>query len=190
MKWIRPWGKNWVPFQRRDLVRIKILKKNASSGEGEGYKQTGPVINESIGNGHVFDHPAASPDLSLIIFFHLEWAPAASSCTYNFAKIISVPHLPRIFIANTLTDRFHGPWKIPTTPRTYHFIEQNILDWNRKTGVLRRVEQQLVFNCSQKITQSSAILWTLLLSNEKNTLKFRIKVSLNPILSPYSIISR
>lgn len=138
MKWIRPWGKNWVPFQRRDLVRIKILKKNASSGEGEGYKQTGPVINESIGNGHVFDHPAASPDLSLIIFFHLEWAPAASSCTYNFAKIISVPHLPRIFIANTLTDRFHGPWKIPTTPRTYHFIEQNILDWNRKTGVTSR----------------------------------------------------
>lgn len=138
MKWIRPWGKNWVPFQRRDLVRIKILKKNASSGEGEGYKQTGPVINESIGNGHVFDHPAASPDLSLIIFFHLEWAPAASSCTYNFAKIISVPHLPRIFIANTLTDRFHGPWKIPTTPRTYHFIEQNILDWNRKAGVTSR----------------------------------------------------
>lgn len=138
MKWIRPWGKNWVPFQRRDLVRIKILKKNASSGEGEGYKQTGPVINESIGNGHVFDHPAASPDLSLIIFFHLEWAPAASSRTYNFAKIISVPHLPRIFIANTLTDRFHGPWKIPTTPRTYHFIEQNILDWNRKTGVTSR----------------------------------------------------
>lgn len=104
---------------------------------GGGYKQTGPVINESIGNGHVFDHPA-SPDLSLIIFFHLEWAPAASSRTYNFAKIISVPHLPRIFIANTLTDRFHGPWKIPTTPRTYHFIEQNILDWNRKTGVTSR----------------------------------------------------
>lgn len=105
---------------------------------GGGYKQTGPVINESIGNGHVFDHPAASPDLSLIIFFHLEWAPAASSRTYNFAKIISVPHLPRIFIANTLTDRFHGPWKIPTTPRTYHFIEQNILDWNRKAGVTSR----------------------------------------------------
>lgn len=88
---------------------------------GGGYKQTGPVINESIGNGHVFDHPAASPDLSLIIFFHLEWAPAASSRTYNFAKIISVPHLPRIFIANTLTDRFHGPWKIP------HYSEHIIL---------------------------------------------------------------
>lgn len=124
---------------------------------GGGYKQTGPVINESIGNGHVFDHPAASPDLSLIIFFHLEWAPAASSRTYNFAKIISVPHLPRIFIANTLTDRFHGPWKIP------HYSEHIILS-NKISSigivkpVLHRVEQQLVFNCSQKITQSSAIL--------------------------------
>lgn len=50
------------------------------------------------------------------------------------------------------------PMENPPLLRTYHFIEQNILDWNRKTGVLRRVEQQLVFNCSQKITQSSAIL--------------------------------
>ena len=160
MKWIRPWGKNWVPFQRRDLVRIKILKKNASSGEGEGYKQTGPVINESIGNGHVFDHPAASPDLSLIIFFHLEWAPA--------------------FMA-------HG--KSPL-PREHIILSNKISSIGIVKPVLHRVEQQLVFNCSQKITQSSAILWTLLLSNEKNTLKFRIKVSLNPILSPYSIISR
>lgn len=140
-------GKNWVPFQRRDLVRIKILKKNASSGRG--YKQTGPVINESIENATFSTIPRFIVDY----IFPPRMAPAASSRTYNFAKIISVAHLPRIFIANTLTDRFHGPWKIPTT-RTYHFIEQNILDWIIVKPVLRRVEQTARFNCSQKITNS------------------------------------
>lgn len=158
---------------------------------GRGYKQTGPVINESIGNGHVFDHPA-SPDLSLIIFFHLEWAPAASSRTYNFAKIISVPHLPRIFIANTLTDRFHGPWKIP------HYSEHIILSNKISSiGIVKPVCYVVSNNSSFSIARrklrnrpQSFDRGTLLLSNEKNTLKFRIKVSLNPILSLYSIISR
>lgn len=137
-------GKNWVPFQRRDLVRIKILKKNASSGRG--YKQTGPVINESIENATFSTIPRFIVDY----IFPPRMAPAASSRTYNFAKIISVAHLPRIFIANTFTDRFHGPWKIPTT-RTYHFIEQNILDWIIVKPVLRRVEQQLVSIARRKL---------------------------------------
>lgn len=48
-------GKNWVPFQRRDLVRIKILKKNASSERG--YKQTRPRYKWIDRKRHVFDHP-------------------------------------------------------------------------------------------------------------------------------------
>lgn len=113
---------------------------------GGGINRPGPVINESIENATFSTIPRFIVDY----IFPPRMAPAASSRTYNFAKIISVAHLPRIFIANTLTDRFHGPWKIPTT-RTYHFIEQNILDWIIVKPVLRRVEQQLVSIARRKL---------------------------------------
>lgn len=111
-------------------------------------------------------------------------APATSSRTYNFAKIISVAHLPRIFIANALiATAFTGHGKSPLTIE--HIILSNKISWIGTVvkPVLRSCRTTSRFNCSQKITNRPRILWTL--SNEKNTPKFAYWSHLNPILSPY-----
>lgn len=97
---------------------------------GEVYKQT--VINESIENDGTFSTIIPLTRFILDYIFPPRMAPATSSRTYNFAKIISVAHLPRIFIANALiATAFTGHGKSPLTIE--HIILSNKIspDWNR-----------------------------------------------------------
>lgn len=166
-------GKNWVPFQRRDLVRIKILKKNASLGRTD--KQTGPVINESIENATF----STIPGLPVYRWLYF----STSNAIRNFFPYLQFRenYFRGAFTADFHRKYAHRPlsWAMKNPHhRTYHFIEQNILDWNRKAGVMS-CRTTARFNRSQKITNRprSFDRGTLLLSNEKNTLKFRIKVT-------------
>lgn len=161
-------GKNWVPFQRRDLVRIKILKKNASSGRG--YKQTGPVINESIENATFSTIPRFIVDY----IFPPRMAPAASSPYLQFRE----NYFRGAFTADFHRKYAHRPlsWAMenPHHPDiSFYRTKYPGLD-NRKAGVTS-CRTTARFNCSQKITNSpqSFDQGTLLLSNEKSTLKFR-----------------
>lgn len=100
-------------------------------------------------------------------------APATSSRTYNFAKIISVAHLPRIFIANALiATAFTGHGKSPLTIE--HIILSNKISWIGTVvkPVLRSCRTTSRFNCSQKITNRPRILWTS--SNEKKYSQIRV----------------
>lgn len=158
------------------------------------YKRTILSIKSISGNPRFFDRLP-------LVYRWLYFSGSNGTCRSasfricNFAQVITAAYLPRIFMANNASERFHRR-KIAASS-TYHFTQRNILDidWALFSNAKRMLYlvsdgplQLLLPNCKTNPCKSS---WTnkKTLTFQWNDSLFRLIIPFRDILLPWKLLS-